>query len=443
MIIRKNIICVWFLLVILIFLPACSSLMMPPIIKATDQRQLGQVNRLLSAGVDVDTATKKGMTPLFAASAKGYDRIASRLIEKGADVNAAVTEPIKYNDLKIAKWTTPLMAALWGQHHKITRMLIENGADITRSDDNGAGALFIAAMKSDQQMVNTLIEKGTDVNAAVITPFEIDGETILAGTTPLMTALANKQNNNAFILIDHGASVNAKLSNGMDVLMVAAANSGAKMVKRLLEKGADINSKLTEDIPVPGKLHPISEGTNALMTAAAAGDTESIYELLKAGADVSGTNRFGETALMAACAEGHLAAVKFLVANGADVHKRTTDGLVVGAHSHVPKGRSTLVMAVEDGHLDVVRYLLKKGVDVNDKDDELHMDALFRAARNGHVKVARVLIEAGADLYAENRKGGTALNAARHYSHGYIADLIIKARKKLQENKKAKEKKKD
>jgi ankyrin repeat protein len=397
MIIRKNIIFVWFFLVIFICLPACASLMMPPIIKATDQRQLSEVNRLLAAGVAVDTATKKGMTPLFAASAKGYDRIASRLIESGADVNAAVTEAIKYNDQKIAKWTTPLMAALWGQHHKIALMLIENGADITRTDDNGAGALFIAASQSDQQVVNALIDKGADVNA--------------------------------------------KLSNGMDVLMTAAANSGVEIVKRLLEKGADINSKLTEDVPVPGELHPILEGTNALMMAAAAGDTDSIYELLKAGADVSATNRFGETALMAACVEGHLAAVKLLVANGADVHGRTTEGMIGGAHNHIPKGRSTLAMAVEDGHVDVAKFLLKKGVDVNDQDDVLHMDALFRAARNGHVEVAKILIAAGADLYAENRKGGTALNAARHYGHGYIADLIIKARKKGQENKEAQEKK--
>jgi ankyrin repeat protein len=231
--------------------------------------------------------------------------------------------------------------------------------------------------------------------------------------------------------------VNEKLSNGKDALMFAAENSEAKIVKRLLEKGADVKASLTEDIPVEGELHAIMEGTNALMMAAAVGDTDSIHELLKAGADISAGNRYGETALMAACAEGHLPAVKLLVANGADVHGRTTEGEIIGAHSHIPKGRSTLSIAVEDGHVDVVRYLLEKGVDVNDKDDVLHMDALFRAARNGHALVAKILIDAGADLYAENRKGGTALNAARHYSHGYIVDMILEARKKAEEEKKA------
>lgn len=441
MIIRRKCILICFLFMISVIFSACSTLLMPPILKATDKRQVKKVERMLKNGVEADTPSRKGMTPLFLASLKGYSRIAKALIENGADVNASITDTVKHDGQKLAKWSTPLMASLWNKKIKISNMLINNNADVTRFDDNGVGALFIASMQKNQQIVSTLIAKGADINAASITAFEYEEKTVLAGTTPLMAALAAKQNTNAIILMNHDASVTAISSNGTDALMIAAENSGAGTVKRLLEKGADLNSKLTEDIPVEGSIHPIFEGTNALMMAAAAGETDSINEMIKAGADVAAVNRFGETALMAACAEGHLAAAELLVANGADVNARTTDGLVSGAHSHLPKGRSTLVIAVEDGHVDVVKFLIKKGADVNDKDDVLHMDALFRAARNGHVAVAKILIDAGADLYAENRKGGTALTAAKHYGNRYIEEYILKARKiALQKQKEEEEK---
>ncbi len=438
MIIRKNIICVWFFLVILIFVPACSSLMMPPIIKATDSRQLGQINRLVSAGVDVDTATKKGMTPLFAASAKGYDRIAASLIEKGADVNAAVTNPIKYNDLKLAQWTTPLMAALWGQHSKIGHILIENGADISRTDDNGVGALFIAAMQDDRQMINVLIEKGADVNAGTTTDFELDGGMVFAGTTPLMAALACRQNENAYILIENGASVNARDDNGRSVLMIAAENSGVDMVKFLLAKGADPALTITKDFISNGL--PTFEGANALMAAAGAGKFNSVYELLRAGSNVNATTRNGVTALMAAAASGHLAVTKLLVGIGAEVNARTTEPYNIGIKpiEAVHKGTTPLLAASSHGHVRVVEFLIANGADVNAEDD-FGMDALYLASANGYLNVVKILIANNADVY-NTLSGSTALVAAAHGGNPYIVDLIKAARKK-RERQKSQEKK--
>jgi len=444
MIIRKNIICVWFLLVILIFLPACSSLMMPPIIKATDSRQLGQVNRLLSAGVDVDTAKKKGMTPLFAASAKGYDRIVASLIEKGADVNAAVTKPIKYNDLKLAQWTTPLMASLWGKHSNVGHILIENGADISRTDDNGVGALFIAAKQDDRQMINALIEKGADVNVATTTDFELDGVMVFSGTTPLMAALAGRQNENAYILIDNGASVNAKDDNGRSVLMIAVGNSGVDMVKFLLTQGADPAPTITKDFTSNGI--PTFEGANALMAAASAGDFKSVYELIRAGSNVNATTRNGVTALIAAAAKGHLAITKLLVGMGADLKARTTEPYNVGIKKPIEavhKGTNPLLAASAHGHDRVVEFLIANGAEVNAEDD-FGQDALYLAAANGHLNVVKILIANGADLY-NMQAGTTALNATGHGTnptgdYPFIVDLIKAARKK-QERQKSQEKK--
>jgi len=440
MIIRKYIICVWFFVLILIFLPACASLTMPPIIKATDQRQLGQVNRLLAAGVAVDTATKKGMTPLFVSSAKGYDRIASRLIGKGADVNAAVTKTTNYDGREIAMWTTPLMASLWGQHSNVGHTLIENGADISRTDDNGAGVLFIAAIQDDQQMINALIEKGADVNAATTTDFELDGEMVFAGTTPLMAALASNQNENARILIDHGASVNAKDDKGRNALMIAAENSGVEMVKFLLTKGATPAATITKDFTSNGI--PTFEGANALMAVAGAGDFKSVYELIRAGLDVNATTRNGVTALIVAAAKGHLAITKLLVGMGAEVNARTTEPYNIGIKPQeaVHKGTTAFLAASSHGHARVVKFLIANGAKVNAEDD-FGMDALYLASANGHLNVVKILIANNADVF-NTQAGTTALVAAAHGGNPYIVELIKAARKK-QEKQKSQEKKKD
>lgn len=71
--------------------------------------------------------------------------------------------------------------------------------------------LFEAAHRGDFEFVQTLLSKGTDINARM-------GN----GATPLMMAAEGGKRNVVEALIDRGAEVNAKMSGGFTPLMLAA-----------------------------------------------------------------------------------------------------------------------------------------------------------------------------------------------------------------------------
>ena len=420
-----------FILLMIFPLLACKTFKMTPLLKAADQGQINEVNRLLAQGIVPDDASKQGVTPLFIAAFKGHQDIVRRLIDKNADVNAAVKMAFPYDDQTVYEGRTPLMAALSQKHADIAKILIKNGADVNARDINGATPLFIAAALNDESIVQYLIEKGADVDAAIENDYEYNGQPIYKGATSLMAALKMAQNANAALLVNSGADVNARCEDGTDALMIAALNGDAKMANFLLTHGATHQTRTRKDTML--KDQQVFEGVTTLMIAAGAGRMESVASLIDAGADVNAVSKNGTTALMAASAQGHLDIVKLLIENGADVNARTLETFTIGAIA-VPKGTTALSEAAHGGFSDVVAFLIENGADVNAKDEDTDIDALFLAAEMGHMPVVKILVENGADVYAET-KMGTALGAARHYGHPYIAAYIEEAReavKKIQ-----------
>ncbi len=416
-----------FMLLIIFILPACTSMQVPQIIKATDLGRLNEINQLLGQGVDVDTATPEGVTPLFIATARGYEKITKRLIESGANVNAAVQVTFDYEGETVYQGCTSLLAAAANRRTNIASMLISHGADVNAADINGSTPMMAAAAQGDKEMVKILIENGADLNAGTLKAYEYAGEPVFKGATALMGSLAMKQYANTALLIANGADVNAKLENGSDALIIAAANGSPKMVKYLLSNGADPKNRILEDFMVKG--NPAHEGATSLMAAADAGDVESVAALIVAGADVNAVTAYGTGALMAATAKGHLAVVKVLVASGADVNARTTKAFTIGKDP-VPKGTVSLSGAAYNGHYKTVQFLIDNGADLNSQDDDYAIDALFLAAEKGHIKVVKILIDNGADVYAET-KMGTAHGVALHFCHPYVAQCINDARKRV------------
>ncbi|MDA3894833.1 MAG: ankyrin repeat domain-containing protein [Desulfobacteraceae bacterium] len=419
-----------FMLLVIFILPACKTMKMTPIVKATDLGNLSEVNYLLAQGVGVDEATPEGVTPLFVASAKGHEDIVKRLIDKGADVNAVTTKAFKYEDRMIYEGRTPLMEALRNKHTDIAEILIQQGADVNAVDVNGATSLFIAAALNDEAIVKILIEKGADVNTVILNEYEYKGVLVIKGATPLMAALKMEQNANAAVLVAHGADVNARSDDGVDSLMIAALNGDAQMANFLLSRGANHETRVAKDSRLKGRF--IFEGVTTLMIAAGAGHMESLVTLIGAGSDVNAVSQKGTTALMAASANGHLDIVKLLVAKGADVNAQTNEPYNLGEIA-VHAGSSPLGLAAYNGRADVVKFLIENGADVNANDD-FGMDPLYLAAEKGYLQVAKILIENNADVFSL-ASGTTALNAANRGGHVYIAKFIKAARDKIMENK--------
>jgi uncharacterized protein len=427
---KQNIFLFLLVMASLLFLQACAMSGGPSLIQAADQGRAEDVDRLLAAGVSPDQETGDGVTPLFVASSKGYDKIVKRLIDSKANVNATVKNKVTFNGQTIFKGTTPLMAALENYHTYIVYLLFSEGANVKLADENGLSPILIAATQKDVKILSSLIDQGAKVNDRTSSPFVSNEETVFSGTTPLMAAAANNRDENALLLIEKGADVKATAKNGVDALFIASANGDEEIVKALLKKGADPKNKTTQEFTMKGK--PVFLGADALLAASDGGYTGVVKLLLKAGADANTSTKNGTTALMAASEKRHLDVVKLLVAGKAEVNAKTTERYQIG-EDVFPKGFSVLSAAAWGGNAEVVQFLIDNGADVNIKDDEYLIDPLFLAATKGYYDVAKVLIDNGADVFAVNHHG-TARNAACHYGNATILQLIDDTRAKAKQD---------
>jgi serine/threonine-protein phosphatase 6 regulatory ankyrin repeat subunit B len=430
---KQNIFMFFVLMAPLIFLQACATHGGPSLNQAVEQGQADEVDRMLAVGQNPNQETGDGVTPLFLACIKGNEKIAKRLIDSKADVNAAVKKTFKRNGQPVVKGTTPLMAAIENFNAYIIYMLLASDANVKLSDENGLSPIIIASAKKDVKILGALVDRGAKVNDRTSSPFVYSGETVLSGTTPLMAAIANNREENAMFLIDHGADIKATTRNGVDALMVASANGNEDMVKTLLKKGADIDNRTTQEFTAKGK--PVFAGADALLMASGAGYTGVVNILLKANADANASTNNGTTPLMAAAAKGYIEVVKLLVDADADVNAKTIERYQIGKEVF-PKGYSVLSAAAANGNAAVVQFLIDNGADVNIKDDEYKIDPLFIAAASGQYEAAKILIDNGANVFAVSHHG-TARNEAKHYGHPTILKLIDDAREKAKADEEA------
>jgi len=112
------------------------------------------------------------------------------------------------------------------------------------------------------------------------------------------------------LLIEVGADINAKDSDGDTVLMYASQKDYyINVVKLLIKAGADVNAKNNFE-------------ETALMWASKNDNKEIVKLLIEAGADVNAKNKFKNTALMLASINNHLNIVKLLIKAGANINNK-------------------------------------------------------------------------------------------------------------------------
>lgn len=121
-------------------LPGASSLPAPNVVgealwTAAENGDVEAANLALSEGTPVDAADPFGRTALMSAAAGGHHLLVLRLLEAGADPNAAS-----------ATGRTPLMFAAESSPNALTPLLLLNaGADPHAADEEGLRALELAA----------------------------------------------------------------------------------------------------------------------------------------------------------------------------------------------------------------------------------------------------------------------------------------------------------
>jgi len=156
--------------------------------------------------------------------------------------------------------------------------IIESHINLNDRDRNGSTPLVEAIALHFPSLVEKLLLFEADPNF-----------TASDGTSPLIQADFYCDVRSAKSLLDHVASTKLVDRDGETAFINAASNcSGGVIVRLLLDQGASVNARS-------------KDGATALTCAAFSGNEKALNHLLDAGADVRAKTKEGETALSIAC----------------------------------------------------------------------------------------------------------------------------------------------
>lgn len=199
-------------------------------------------------------------------------------------------------------------------------------------------------------------------------------------------------------LVENGAAVQAKDSDGKTALHHAAAGANVEVAKILIAHGADVSAA-------------DNQGTTPVNVGSLLNDETSVTELLlNHGAEINNKNG-SSPGLLYAAAAGHTRALRFLISKGADINSTGSQGTTV------------LMEAASGGHIEIIDTLLDLGTAV-DTQDAQGFSALMYAAFNGRENSVALLLKRGANKALRNRSGETAGDIAAKRKFTNVVRLL-------------------
>ncbi|MDG1852380.1 MAG: ankyrin repeat domain-containing protein, partial [Gammaproteobacteria bacterium] len=247
------------------------------------------------------------------------------------------------------------------------------------------------------------------------------GSSSLFAQSNLADLVAAGNLDQALLMIDQGADVNALQSDGTSALLYAIYQDDLELVTALVNAGADVNQRN-------------EYGANTMSEAAMSGNTEILRVLLANGADANLANLEGETPLMVVARTGNVPAAELLLEYGADINAREQWG-----------GQTAAMWAASQHHPAMLETLIAHGADIDMKGfarlwDHTMMNEprpkdmnnggfspLHYAAREGCTECIKVLAKGGADLNAIDPDRVSPLNLALINMHFETAIALIEA----------------
>lgn len=179
-------------------------------------------NILLKNGARVDSIDKYGNTPLhYAAANSRFPEVSKMLVAAKADINA-----VNFNK------STPLILACKRNNLQAAEYLARlKDINIEYADSRKFTALIHAILKSKPELVKLLLAHGARIDIK-----------LKHGWSPLGTAVYYNRYENARVLVEAGADLNAG-ARGASPLIVAVIKNLPECTKLLLNAGADPHKK--------------------------------------------------------------------------------------------------------------------------------------------------------------------------------------------------------
>lgn len=290
-------------------------------------------------------AKKGGLNALFFAVQKNDLESARLLLEAGLEANS-----------RSADGTTPLLAALYKWDPPKATFVPGRGAPATA----GSSQRF----SPDLHMAKLLLDRGA---AVAVT----DG----AGYTPLhgaALAVAKAARSGTRQKSAYGGTAAALALGSDDGTLPLAEALG--IVSRLLEAGADPNKQTVYPTGGPAgdvRINPAPPGSSAMHIAASAGSVELVKLLAGKGGNPNLIRKDGHTPLSVAVLAGDVAIVKELVARGGNVkgvwnpQDKIPDP--VEAITLARQNQTILHLAAIEGKPELLEYLAAQGASLTAK----------------------------------------------------------------------------
>lgn len=390
---------------------------------------------LLNYGADTNTRTPSGETPLELAVKHKLEPVVRELCLKGADLNA------KDDDGNTLLWT-----ALINLDEDVASVLVQYGCDTNCWGPGPSGCwqtlLHKALDENNEDIACFLIRSGCDVDCTRKPSPDGEGdEEAYDGQTPLHLACTWGLERVVQSLLEFGANVNTKDSEGKSPLQVAIMNQNPAVISLLLSHPQlDLNSRdkygstafatamsiknnkaaqaILDREPTAAERHD-GKGRNFLHLAIQKGDIESVLFLLSINVNIHSRvmDSMRMTPLHLAVESGSDLIVRNLLLAGANINETTTDK------------KTALHFAAEKDHFQIISILLENGIDFNAVDTSLN-NALHVACQYGNLASGKVLLaESQIDAEAVNLRGQNCLHLVsqfgRENSNASIFDLFI------------------
>jgi ankyrin repeat protein len=397
---------------------------------------VNEAKRLLRAGANVTLANYYGATPMTLAAEVGNTDMLKVLLEAGANADSPNPEG-----------QTALLAVARTGNVEAAKLLLEHGATVDAKEKwGGQTALMWASARRHPAMMELLIARGADVNAASIDrnyqrhiqaegrPKSLDS----GGLTPLLYAARENCLACVDVLLKNKADINLADPDSVSPLLVAVMNANWDLAKKLIEAGADVNQwDIYGETPLLTAIDLRTRIDGGRASIDAPNQTKGIdilKLLLDRGADPNMQLFFkpanargvvytrGVTPLIRAAVNADSEVVKLLLDKGADATVYTAD-------RQTPIHAVLAGRAPENQALELIRLLHKAGTDVNvvaliNHPEEIRGgSALHYAVRKRYKNVIKELATFGIDMNAVDQDGLTALDYTQ--SRGFMPFMAL------------------